>query len=239
MNSWKGKENEFKFFEQAIRGLMKCWSTLRICVENHFGGATSEQKKDVMIEGLIAKFKAKGNTINPTTVIDYLYNFFEQKMMTDCEDGSIEDISELIIRLCAECYEGDTALAEVIIEDSKKPLESPGFREYLEEDDYEEYDGEDDENENDDDDVDEETKMKTLIATALTNQQNENDDESGEYDPNQGEYDSDEDDDESDESSEYDPNNGEYDSDSDSDSDEEEDDDDENENEENENEEDD
>ena len=220
MNSWKGKENEFKCFEQAIRGLMKCWSTLRLCVENHFGGANSEQKRDVMIEGLIAKFKAKGNTINPSTIIDYLYNFFEQKMMADCEDGSIEDIAELIIRLCAECFEGDVALAEMIIEDSKKPLESPGFRQYLEDDEYEDYDGEEDDEECDgcDDDIDdEEAKLKSMDVKE------DDSDESGEYDPNQGEYDSDS-------SSEYDPNQGEYDTDSDDDSsddsDEEEDDDD-------------
>ncbi|EDR22517.1 hypothetical protein, conserved [Entamoeba dispar SAW760] len=166
MQPWNGRENEFKLFEQSVRGLMNCWSTLRLCVEHQFGGVNSQQKKDSMVQSIISKYRTKGNTINPHSIIDFLYNFFEQKMNTSCEDESIEDVAELISRLCAECIVGDTTLAQNIIEEAKKPLDSAGFQQFLNED--EEYE-EDDESDD--------------------NKKEVSDDESGEYDPNAGEYD--------------------------------------------------
>lgn len=130
MQPWSGKENEFRIFEQSVRGLLGCWSTLRLCVENGFGGPDSEGKKNAMVNALIQKYRAKGNTVSPQSLINYLYDFFDKKMNTSCEDGSVEDIVELMNRLCAECIVGDLKLAQQIIEDSSHPLESPGFQQY-------------------------------------------------------------------------------------------------------------
>ncbi|KAL7713024.1 Pre-rRNA-processing protein TSR2-like protein [Entamoeba marina] len=159
MQPWAGKPVELGIFEQSVRGVMNCWSALRICVENEFGGPQSEQLKNSMVNSLLQKYRAKGNAINPSTIVNFLYDFFDNKMCTQCEDNSIEDVAELINRLCAECIVGELALASLIIEDSKKPLEAPGIEQYIKdcEDDGDVSSGEDFEDDSDEDDFEDDS----------------------------------------------------------------------------------
>ncbi|ELP94927.1 pre-rRNA-processing protein TSR2, putative [Entamoeba invadens IP1] len=192
---WKDREAEYKVFEDSVCGLMKCWSTLRLTVEHQFGGQDSEQKKDSMIQSMLARYKNKGNTINPNTLCDTLISFFENKMSTSVEDdieAEIQDISNLIGRLCAECIVGELTLAKQIIEDAKKPLESAGFAQYV--------DGDNDDDEEDEDEDD-------CYDDQNEDEEGEDDNEDGEEEDEEEDEDNNDDDNEEEEVGDEETNN--------------------------------
>eukprot|EP00727_Mastigamoeba_balamuthi_P006580 m51a1_g2542 hypothetical protein (250) ;mRNA; r:277464-278766 len=125
------EEANWTEFERGARGVFSQWTVLQLALENQWAGPETADKVDALVEYVLDLFydslpasaaapegaqpqpqpqQAK-QRIYADEVEDVLDDFLQGDISACVEDGSVEQVAALLVRLHAECAAGDFAAA--------------------------------------------------------------------------------------------------------------------------------
>lgn len=80
----------------AIRSVFERWTALRLIVEHQLGGSTREA--DELLSQTVAMVSTTAKKYDIDDFVDFFYHTFD-RLQSDIEDGSLEDVAEVIVRI--------------------------------------------------------------------------------------------------------------------------------------------
>lgn len=80
----------------AIRSVFERWTALRLIVEHQLGGSTREA--DELLSQTVAMVTTTAKKYDIDDFVDFFYHTFD-RLQSDIEDGSPEDVAEVIVRI--------------------------------------------------------------------------------------------------------------------------------------------
>ena len=90
--------------------MLRQWTALELAIHNAWGGSNSREKAQQLNNMIIEMFN-KPEKVYKDELVMLLEDVLEVNFNVICEDGSIEEISELIILMWKQCGEGDFTIA--------------------------------------------------------------------------------------------------------------------------------
>lgn len=99
-------KSQWEYFEYAVKLAMSRWTALRMAVEGEWGGGDMKRKYELLLDEVLNVFKYTKNVYADDLVED-LSDYVEAQFGLICEDGSVEELSELLTVLADECKRGD------------------------------------------------------------------------------------------------------------------------------------
>lgn len=88
------------------------WSTLQMAVQNEWGGPDSKEKYEWLIDETIDLFSKRGPKIDLDDLLDLFDGVFDAEFEMIADDGSVEEVSSVLLDLFNECIYGKTTLLE-------------------------------------------------------------------------------------------------------------------------------
>eukprot|EP00128_Syssomonas_multiformis_P011725 Colp12_sorted_trinity150504_noHs@4325 len=105
-------------FPDAVRAVLKKWTALRLAVDQGFGGSDSQEKEDWLYETILDMFDPEKN--KEKVYKDQLEELFEDVMENEfntvCDDGSISEVSAILIKYFSQLSEGQTEEVQKIVQ---------------------------------------------------------------------------------------------------------------------------
>jgi len=134
-----------------------------LAVEQEFGGRDSAEKGQEMIQTAIKMFR--GECVYADELQDFFEGFFDEKFNTTVDDGSIKQVSELLLKIHKESMNGKFAAVESLVgqttgASSQSIRQNDSDEEFSDED-----DGDDDNDEGDDEEKEDEEMDDALPPT--------------------------------------------------------------------------
>eukprot|EP00968_Pinguiococcus_pyrenoidosus_P015645 scaffold1459_cov260-Pinguiococcus_pyrenoidosus.AAC.6 len=99
-------EQRWGAFVSGLQGVLQSWTALNLAVENNWGGGDSHKKAQELFEALLEVFR-RGRDIYADVVEDVLLVRMDESFHTRCDDGSIEEVSRLLVQMYHDCGNGD------------------------------------------------------------------------------------------------------------------------------------
>ena len=90
--------------------MLRQWTALELAIHNAWGGSNSREKAQQLNTMIIEMFN-KPEKVYKDELVMLLEDVLEVNFNVICEDGSIEEISELIILMWKQCGEADFTIA--------------------------------------------------------------------------------------------------------------------------------
>lgn len=97
-----GNEKQNANFELGVSMVVHMWPTLKTAVDNQWGGANSEEKRD-WISGVIVSEFENNSVIDIIYIHEVLTGILEDEFDTILEDGSTITVAEKIINVYNDC----------------------------------------------------------------------------------------------------------------------------------------
>jgi len=110
-SSTTNTEQLWNLFIQCVNCIMSQWTVLNLAIEQGWGGIRSRDKAEQMVLDIIAEFNkvrlVKAKNVERDELEDFLLEFIEQDMNAEAQDGSVEQVSELILTAYKCCATND------------------------------------------------------------------------------------------------------------------------------------
>mmetsp|Transcript_19436 Transcript_19436/g.27124 ORF Transcript_19436/g.27124 Transcript_19436/m.27124 type:complete len:196 (+) Transcript_19436:65-652(+) len=151
-------QQKWSHFTDGVNAVFSKWTALVLAVENGWGGLNSRRKAESMQEECLDMFK--NGKVYPDELIELFYDWFLQDFNTDPQDGSVEQVSRLLVDLFNKIAADDLSLLNTVLS-QKAPK---GAEQSIGRDETQEVDAEPDD---DDDDEDEEDEQSEPMDTEM------------------------------------------------------------------------
>lgn len=99
-------------FSFAVGAVFERWTAMRLALADNWAGPDTELRVDDLADDVIAlatqEYVRPDGTIQPyqaSTVAAWLEDFFEEDCSADVEDGSIEEVAQVLDRLRSEIWQ--------------------------------------------------------------------------------------------------------------------------------------
>ncbi|KAF1323422.1 hypothetical protein FI667_g10548, partial [Globisporangium splendens] len=99
-------KSPWEYFEYAVKLALSRWTALRFAIEGEWGGGDMRRKYEILLEEILHVFKYN-KTVYPDDMVINIADYVESEFGLLCEDGSVEELSELLVVLAEECKKGD------------------------------------------------------------------------------------------------------------------------------------
>lgn len=97
-----GSEKQNASFELGVATVIHLWPTLQTAVDNQWGGANSEEKRE-WIAGVIIEEFSQRDVIDIIYIHELLQGILEDEFDTILEDGSTVSVAEKIVTVYNDC----------------------------------------------------------------------------------------------------------------------------------------
>lgn len=97
----------------AIRAIFERWTALRLTIEHQYGG--SSDKANELVNTTIAMATNGPKQYSQDDFEDFFYSEFD-RMAADIEDGSVEEVSSIIVRVRDAALSGNIQPAKEVLE---------------------------------------------------------------------------------------------------------------------------
>lgn len=104
-------------FEEAVKGIFSEWTALNLAVQNRWAGPNDDGAD--ICEDVLNYFYDHAQVYNDQ-LEDILDDFFQNELNVLIEDGSIEEVSKILVSLYAECKAGDFRRAMLYCSSARK-----------------------------------------------------------------------------------------------------------------------
>lgn len=98
-------KNPWEIFEYSVKLSLARWTALRMAVEGEWGGGDTRRKYEILLEEILNVFKYH-KTVYADDMAVNINDYVESEFGLVCEDGSVEELSELLSVLAEECKRG-------------------------------------------------------------------------------------------------------------------------------------
>ncbi|EGZ16265.1 hypothetical protein PHYSODRAFT_505165 [Phytophthora sojae] len=95
-------KSPWDYFVYSVKLALARWTALRMAVEGEWGGGDTRRKYEILLEEILNVFKYN-KTVYADAMVDNISGYVETEFGLICEDGSVEEISELLTVLADEC----------------------------------------------------------------------------------------------------------------------------------------
>ncbi|XP_002983095.2 pre-rRNA-processing protein TSR2 homolog [Selaginella moellendorffii] len=92
---------------EGIRLCFSRWTALQLAVENEWGGRNSVQKSQQLVEDVVSFLTQTKGTLYIDDLEALLEDAMSESFNTDLEDGSHEEVAEIVMFLNEECGVGN------------------------------------------------------------------------------------------------------------------------------------
>lgn len=99
-------KSPWEYFEYSVKLALSRWTALRFAIEGEWGGGDMRRKYEILVEEILHVFKYN-KTVYPDDLVLNIGEYVEVEFGLLCEDGSVEELSELLVLLADECKKGD------------------------------------------------------------------------------------------------------------------------------------
>uniref|UniRef100_K3X674 Pre-rRNA-processing protein TSR2 homolog n=1 Tax=Globisporangium ultimum (strain ATCC 200006 / CBS 805.95 / DAOM BR144) TaxID=431595 RepID=K3X674_GLOUD len=106
-------KSPWEYFEYAVKLALSRWTALRFAIEGEWGGGDMRRKYEILLEEILHVFKYN-KTVYPDDMVINIADYVESEFGLLCEDGSVEELSELLVVLAEECKKGDYARVRML-----------------------------------------------------------------------------------------------------------------------------
>lgn len=110
-------KSPWDYFEYSVKLALARWTALRMAIEGEWGGGDMKRKYEILLEEILNVFKYN-KTVYADAMADNIGGYVETEFGLICEDGSVEELSELLTVLADECkkaqYERVRAMHEQV-----------------------------------------------------------------------------------------------------------------------------
>ncbi|CAH9138183.1 unnamed protein product [Cuscuta epithymum] len=93
--------------QEGIALVLARWASLRIAVEQEWGGPTSREKYDDLAARIFSFFTQSKEKVYVYDLEDILDDVMISSFNTELEDGSIEEVAEKLMIMHEQCAEGN------------------------------------------------------------------------------------------------------------------------------------
>lgn len=107
-------KSPWEYFEYSVKLALSRWTALRFAVEGEWGGGDMRRKYEILVEELLHVFKYN-KAVFPDDLVLNVGEYVEAEFGLLCEDGSVEELSELLVLLADECKKGDYARVKTLV----------------------------------------------------------------------------------------------------------------------------
>ncbi|KAI9914722.1 hypothetical protein PsorP6_008532 [Peronosclerospora sorghi] len=90
------------YFEYSVKLVLARWTALRMAIEGEWGGGDTRRKYEILLDEILNVFKYN-KTVYADAMAENIGDYVETEFGLICEDGSVEEISELLTILADEC----------------------------------------------------------------------------------------------------------------------------------------
>lgn len=101
-------------FKEGLGSLLRQWTALELAVYHQWGGPSSSTRAEKLREELIDLFMSPDKVYKDDVSL-LLEEYLECEFNTICEDGSPEELGELIVNMWRECCTGNFNLVSDIL----------------------------------------------------------------------------------------------------------------------------
>ncbi|RMX70490.1 hypothetical protein DD238_000423 [Peronospora effusa] len=95
-------KSPWDYFEYSVKLALARWTALRMAVEGEWGGGDTRRKYEILLEEILHVFKYN-KVVYADAMADNIGGYVETEFGLLCEDGSIEELAELLTVLAEEC----------------------------------------------------------------------------------------------------------------------------------------
>lgn len=99
-------EARWRAFVSGVQAVLQLWTALALAIDNNWGGGDSNGKAQAMFDDLLSIFR-RGKDIYNDVIEDFLLVRMDESFHCRCDDGSIEEVAQLLVRMYTECGEGN------------------------------------------------------------------------------------------------------------------------------------
>ena len=119
-----------EIFTNAVRAIFSRWTLLRLAVDQGWADGDEAQKADALVTRVLEMVAPSVRRVpDESEIADVLHDSIEGTFNAQAEDGSVEEISRTILRLRAECSEGNVANALAYVQQQAPSLDASQGRE--------------------------------------------------------------------------------------------------------------
>lgn len=97
-----GNEKQNANFELGVSMVIHLWPTLKTAVDNQWGGANSDEKRDWITGVIVGEFE-KNSMIDIIYIHELLTGIMEDEFDSILEDGSTVTVAEKIVQVYNDC----------------------------------------------------------------------------------------------------------------------------------------
>ena len=85
------EQQAWAIFGNSVKVVFESWTSLRLAIENNWGGGDSIQKATAFLEEVIQMFKAR-RSVDPIDLQDFLDSRMDEDFSTELEDNSQKEV---------------------------------------------------------------------------------------------------------------------------------------------------
>ncbi|DBA04518.1 TPA: hypothetical protein N0F65_011066 [Lagenidium giganteum] len=98
-------KSPWEYFEYSVKLALARWTALRMAMEGEWGGGDTRRKYEILLEEIMHVFKYN-KTVYADDMALNISEYVESEFGLICEDGSVEEVSALLVQLAEECKKG-------------------------------------------------------------------------------------------------------------------------------------
>ncbi|KAF4321685.1 hypothetical protein BBO99_00001140 [Phytophthora kernoviae] len=95
-------KSQWDYFEYSVKLALARWTALRMAVEGEWGGGDMRGKYHILLDEILNVFKYN-KMVHADAMADNIGGYVEAEFGLICEDGSVEELAELLTVLAEEC----------------------------------------------------------------------------------------------------------------------------------------
>ncbi|RLN97042.1 hypothetical protein BBJ28_00010820 [Nothophytophthora sp. Chile5] len=95
-------KSQWEYFEYSVKLALSRWTALRMAVEGEWGGGDMRRKYELLLDEILHVFKYN-KAVYADAMADNISGYVEAEFGLICEDGSVEELAELLTVLADEC----------------------------------------------------------------------------------------------------------------------------------------
>lgn len=93
-------------FKEGLRSIFRQWTGLELAVFHQWGGPSSTERADSLVEEVLKMFEGPEKVYKDDISL-ILEDYMETQFNTILEDGSPDELGELLVTMWRQCGEGD------------------------------------------------------------------------------------------------------------------------------------
>jgi hypothetical protein len=93
-------------FKEGLRSIFRQWTGLELAVFHQWGGPTSNERADSLVEEVLKMFEGPDKVYKDDISL-ILEDYMETQFNTILEDGSPDELGDLLVTMWRECGEGN------------------------------------------------------------------------------------------------------------------------------------